>query len=63
MTDDLRTELRQTVAQLGQLAGRRDELIRECIAAGVRVRDLVADTGLTRGRIYQIKDAGASPRS
>jgi uncharacterized coiled-coil DUF342 family protein len=60
MTDELRAELRQTVAQLGQLADRRDELIRECIAAGVRVKDLVADTGLTRGRIYQIRDEGAA---
>ena len=57
--DDLRAELRRTVAQLGDLMDRRDELIREGIAAGVRVRDLVADTGLTRGRIYQIKDAGS----
>lgn len=53
---DTREELRQTVAQLATLSDRRDQLIREALAADVRVRDLVADTGLTRARIYQIRD-------
>jgi hypothetical protein len=56
MTADPRDELRQTVAHLASLADRRDQLIREALAADIRVRDLVADTGLTRARIYQIRD-------
>lgn len=67
MTANPREELRQTVAQLAAhdivaarihdaLSDRRDQLIRDSLAAGVRVRDLVADTGLTRARIYQIRD-------
>lgn len=35
---------------------RRDSLIREAIAAGVRVADIVEASGLSRARVYQIRD-------
>lgn len=56
MTRDIRAELRRTMAQLAALKERRDDLIREAMAAGVRPGDLVADSGLTRARLYQIRD-------
>jgi hypothetical protein len=37
----------------------RDEAIREAITSHVRVSGIVKATGLTRGRVYQIK---ANPR-
>lgn len=34
----------------------RDAAIREALAGGERVVDIVASTGLSRSRIYQIRD-------
>lgn len=56
MSKDARSELRRTVAQLADLAKKRDELIRQAIADGVRVADLAQDAGLSVFRIYQIRD-------
>lgn len=56
MTEDIRSDLRHVVARLAELTKRRDELIREAMAAKIRPGDLVADTGLTRARLYQIRD-------
>ncbi|WP_159794425.1 hypothetical protein [Puerhibacterium puerhi] len=36
----------------------RDAAIREALAAGVSVADIVAATGLHRQRVYQIRDSG-----
>lgn len=47
-------------AEAMAVAARRDaelrELIRGAIAAGVPVKDLVAVTGLSKPRMYQIRD-------
>jgi len=49
-------DLRQVVDQLAELTARRDDLIRELLAAGERPTDLARAAGLSRERIYQIKD-------
>lgn len=54
--EEIRAELREVVAQLEALARRRDDLIRRGLGGGVRPVDLVSDAGLTRSRIYQIRD-------
>jgi hypothetical protein len=54
--EETRAELREVVAQLEALNQRRDDLIRQGLDEDARVVDLVADTGLTRARIYQIRD-------
>jgi DNA-binding phage protein len=51
-----RNDLRQVVAQLTELAASRDDMIRALLAAGERPVDLARDAGLSRERIYQIKD-------
>jgi hypothetical protein len=51
-----RDELRKVVTQITELTTRRDDLIRALLAAGERPTDLAQAAGLTRGRIYQIKD-------
>jgi hypothetical protein len=58
MDDDLRSELRRTVARIAELLKRRDELIRRGRDADVDVADLARDAGLSVPRIYQI----AGPR-
>lgn len=55
MDDDLRRELRRTVAQLAELTSRRDELIRRGFAEGLRAVDLAEDAGLSVPRVYQIR--------
>jgi hypothetical protein len=58
MDDNLRRELRRTVAKIAELIVRRDELIRQGMAADIRASDLANDAGLSIPRIYQI-----APRS
>ncbi|WP_285725033.1 hypothetical protein [Psychromicrobium xiongbiense] len=58
MTTDLEP-LRTIVARLAalsELEKERDDLIRAQIAAGTKVVDRVEATGLSRPRIYQIRD-------
>lgn len=42
--------------QLAELESERGSLIRTLIEDGARISDLVAITGLSRARIYQIRD-------
>jgi hypothetical protein len=42
--------------EAGDLDEQRDIVIRQALSAGVSVADLVERTGLTRARIYQIRD-------
>jgi hypothetical protein len=56
MTDNIRKDLRKVVAQMEALAVRRDELIRQGVAAKIPVVDLAADANLKPARIYQIRD-------
>lgn len=54
--EDMRDELRRTVAELAELTKRRDDLIRSGLSAGLRAVDLAQDAGLSVPRIYQIRD-------
>jgi hypothetical protein len=56
MDEDLRLELRRTARQLAALIAQRDDLIRRGLTAGIRAVELAADAGLSRGRVYQIRD-------
>lgn len=42
--------------QIPQLEADRDSLIRRAIADGVRVQDIAEAAGLSRARVYQIRD-------
>jgi len=60
---DIRTRIRNTAAEAAdwrELADdadkRRDDLIRAALADGVSVGEVVNATGLSRARIYQIRD-------
>ena len=54
-------ERRDILAQMGEIQQERDVHVRKLLADGVPVRELVTVTGLTRARIYQIRDAGRIP--
>jgi hypothetical protein len=56
MAEVSQSELREVVAQLVDLMERRDELIRRCLAAGVRAVEVAEDARLSVPRIYQIRD-------
>lgn len=56
LPDDVTRSVREVAARLDDLPGRRDRLIREALAIGVRADDLAADARLSIGRIYQIRD-------
>lgn len=60
---ELRDQITETARRIDDLTARRDEtiserdgLIRQAIAAGVRVDDIAADARLKPARIYQIRD-------
>lgn len=50
--------LGDTMARIRAAEEERDPQIRAALKAGARVKDLTDLTGLSRARIYQIKDAG-----
>lgn len=53
---DIVQQQRDHEAALQTLEGERDTLIRQALAEGTSVVDLAASAGLTRSRIYQIRD-------
>lgn len=53
--DDL-AETRDKIEALTQLQIERTRLVRKAIDTGARVVDITAASGLTRARIYQIRD-------
>ena len=53
--DDL-AEIRDKLDTLTELQDERARLVRKAVAAGARVVDIVEASGLTRARIYQIRD-------
>lgn len=56
--DEARYELRsaQALVDAADELGRRDAAVRKALATSVPVKDIVADTGLSRARVYQIRD-------
>lgn len=57
--DEARDELRSAqilVDVADEQLGRRDAAVRNALAKSVPVKDIVADTGLSRQRVYQIRD-------
>lgn len=60
---ELRDAITGTVTRINDLTARRDEaisqrdaLIRQAVAAGVRIEDIAVDAQLKAARIYQIRD-------
>lgn len=53
---DRLARLGETVRAYDDARVARDAAIREALAGGERVVDIVASTGLSRSRIYQIRD-------
>jgi hypothetical protein len=51
-----REDLQRVIQQITELHARRDDLIRALLAAGERPTDLARAAGLSRERIYQIKE-------
>ncbi|MEW1939272.1 hypothetical protein AB0331_18175 [Dietzia maris] len=49
-------EVRDKLDTLTKLQDERARLIRKALAGGARVVDIVAASGLTRARIYQVRD-------
>jgi hypothetical protein len=54
--DRLREHIPNVVGQIANLGSERDVLIKQALAAGVSVIELAGLTGLSRARIYQIRD-------
>jgi hypothetical protein len=57
--DEARDELRDAQSMVDTFdrhLGRRDAAVRTALAKSVPVKDIAADTGLSRARIYQIRD-------
>ncbi len=50
-------ERRDILVQMDEVKQERDDRVRKLLAAGEKVQELVKVTGLTRARIYQIRDA------
>ncbi len=48
-------ELDDALDVVARLRSTRDDRIREALAAGVRQREIMDDTGLSRGRVDQIR--------
>jgi len=53
---DRLTRLGEAVRAIEAARTTRDELIREALAVGERVVDICTITGLSRSRVYQIRD-------
>ena len=49
---ELRTDI---LNQMRTIQGERDQLIRKVLTGGATVAEVMAVTGLTRARVYQIK--------
>jgi hypothetical protein len=54
--DDARDEVRSAVGLIKSGPGRRDAAIRAALKLGVPVKDVMADSGLSRQRLYQIQN-------
>lgn len=55
--DEARYDVRSAVGESKKCDGQRDAAVRAALKAGVPVKDLVKDAGLSRQRIYQIRDS------
>ena len=49
-------DLREIVGKISDMITARDDLIRARLAAGASPTELAKEAGLSRARIYQIKD-------
>jgi hypothetical protein len=49
-------DLRDAQAQVDEAEARRDAAVRAAIERGMRIVDIAEAAGLTRGRVYQIRD-------
>lgn len=54
--DAARAEVRRSAKRVDDSLERRDANIRAALTMDVPVKDIVADTGLSRARVYQIRD-------
>jgi hypothetical protein len=53
---ELRHRIPELIAQINDLGSERDVFVRRAITAGIPVIELAQMTGLSRARIYQIRD-------
>lgn len=55
------TQLRaEKAAQLATLTAQQADAIRRSLAAGIGIPEIRRITGLSRSRVYEIRDAGSS---
>lgn len=54
--DEARDAVRSAVGKIEEHTGQRDAAIRAALTAGVPVKHITEDSGLSRARVYQIRD-------